>query len=52
MQEGMNHIGAMHIVNTRKGTYFLADTLFNRHPDRNTLYDIARLTYERVKFVN
>ena len=52
MQEGMNHICYMHIENKSKGNYFLDDTLFNRHPDSNTLYDIARLTYERVKFFN
>ena len=52
MRQGLKHIGAMHIVNTRKGTYFLADTLFNRHPDSDTLYDIAKLAHERVKFFN
>ena len=31
IREGLNH-GAMHIVNTKKGMLFLADTLFNRHP--------------------
>ena len=42
MQEGMNHIGAMHIVNTLKCPYFLAYTLFNRHHSTKTLYCIAR----------
>ena len=27
----------MHILNTKKGTYFIADTLINRHPDQNVL---------------
>ena len=50
IRDGMKHIAAMHIVNTKKGTYFLADTLFNRHPDGDTLIDITRLTYQTVKF--
>jgi malate dehydrogenase (oxaloacetate-decarboxylating)(NADP+) len=35
------HFGTMHILNSKKGTYFLADTLINRHPDTSTLIDIA-----------
>lgn len=50
IREGLNHIAAMHIMNTKKGTYFIADTLYNRHPDTNTLIDIAKLTYDTVKF--
>lgn len=50
IREGVKHIAAMHIVNTKKGTFFLADTLFNRHPDTETLIDITRLTYQAVKF--
>ncbi len=52
VREGLNHIAAMHILNTKKGTYFLADTLFNRHPDTETLIDVAKLTYNTVKFFN
>ena len=52
IREGYNHIGAMHIVNTKKGVLFLADTLFNRHPDSDTLIDIARLAKSTVKFFN
>ncbi|MCE5179837.1 MAG: NADP-dependent malic enzyme [Porphyromonadaceae bacterium] len=52
IREGLNHIGAMHIVNTKKGMLFLADTLFNRHPDTETLIDIARLANATVKFFN
>lgn len=44
--------GTMHILNTKKGTYFIADTLINRHPDQNVLYDIARLCAQAVKFFN
>ncbi len=50
IREGLNHIGAMHIVNTKKGMLFLADTLFNRHPDTEALIDIARLANATVKF--
>jgi len=50
IREGLNHIGAMHIVNTKKGVLFLADTLFNRHPDTDALIDIARLANATVKF--
>ncbi len=50
IRDGLNHIGAMHIVNTKKGVLFLADTLFNRHPDTEALIDIARLANATVKF--
>lgn len=46
------HFGTMHIVNSKKGLYFIADTLINRHPDSETIYDIARLTAQSVKFFN
>ncbi len=52
IRDGLGHIGAMHIVNTKKGMLFLADTLFNRHPDTETLIDIARLADATVKFFN
>jgi malate dehydrogenase (oxaloacetate-decarboxylating)(NADP+) len=50
IRDGLNHIAAMHIMNTKKGTYFIADTLYNRHPNTETLIDIAKLTYDTVKF--
>lgn len=46
------HFGTMHILNSKKGTYFLADTLINRHPDTETVIDIARLSEQTVKFFN
>lgn len=52
IREGLKHIGAMHIMNTKKGVFFLADTLFNRRPGTETLIDIAKLTYNAVKFFN
>lgn len=50
IRDGFDHFGAMHIVTNPKGTFFLADTLINRHPDTNVLVDIARLTHDAVKF--
>jgi len=52
IRDGLKHIGAMHIMNTKKGTFFLADTLFNRHPTTETLIDVAKLTHNTVKFFN
>jgi malate dehydrogenase (oxaloacetate-decarboxylating)(NADP+) len=44
--------GTMHILNTKKGVFYIADTLINRHPDENVLTDIARLSAHTVKFFN
>ncbi|MDR2840968.1 MAG: NADP-dependent malic enzyme [Paludibacter sp.] len=52
IRDGGKHIGAMHIVNTKKGTFFLADTLINRHPNAETLIEVAELAYNTVKFFN
>ncbi len=52
IRDGIDHIGAMHILNTKTGILFLADTLFNRHPDTDALVDIARLANFTVKFFN
>ena len=42
----------MHMINSKKGIYFIADTLINRHPDKQTLLDIAKLTANTVRFFN
>ena len=52
IQPGYKHFGTMHILNSKKGTYFLADTLINRHPNTETLTDIARLSEQTVRFFN
>ena len=52
IKPGYDHFGAMHILNSKKGTYFIADTLINRHPGTETLVDVARLAEETVKFFN
>ena len=50
IREGFKHFGTMHILNSKKGTYFLADTLINRHPGTDTLVDIAKLADKTVRF--
>lgn len=52
IQPGYNTFGTMHILNSKKGTYYIADTLINRHPDENILVDIAKLSAHTVRFFN
>ena len=52
LQEGFDHFATMHILNSKKGTYFVADTLINRSPDTKTLVDIARLSEKALHFFN
>ncbi len=52
IQPGYKHFGTMHILNSKKGTFFIADTLINRHPDTDTLTDVARLAANTVRFFN
>lgn len=47
-----NTFATMHILNTKKGVFFIADTLINRHPDQNVLVDIAKLSANTVRFFN
>ena len=47
-----NHFGTVHILNSKRGTYYIADTLINRNPDREALKDIARLTADSIRFFN
>ena len=46
------NFGAMHIINSPKGTYYIADTLVNESPDADTLVDIAKLAATAVRFFN
>jgi len=46
------HFGTMHIINSPKGTFYLADTLVNENPDTDTLIDIAKLAATAVRFFN
>ena len=52
MQEGYSTFATMHIINSKKGTLFVADTLINRAPELETIIDIARLTEKSVRFFN
>ncbi len=52
LRPGTNHFAAMHILQTKRGTFFIADTLINRWPNTDTLIDIAKLTDNAVKFFN
>ena len=47
-----NHFATMHILNSKRGTYYIADTLVNRHPDKETIKDVARLTADAIRFFN
>jgi malate dehydrogenase (oxaloacetate-decarboxylating)(NADP+) len=46
------HFGTMHIINSPKGTYYIADTLVNENPDREALLDISKLVATAVRFFN
>ena len=47
-----NHFGTMHIINSPKGTLFLADTLINNNPNTEELVDLAKLSAKAVGFFN
>ncbi|MDR0230845.1 MAG: NADP-dependent malic enzyme [Dysgonamonadaceae bacterium] len=50
IQAGYSNFGALHIITGKKGTFFLADTLINRHPTTEVLKDITRLAHHAVSF--
>lgn len=50
IREGYRHFATMHIINGKKGTFFLADTLINRHPSTETLVDVVRLAADTSHF--
>ena len=50
IRDGYKTFAAMHILIGNKGTFFLADTLINRHPTTNVLHDVAKLAVEGVQF--
>ncbi len=41
---------SMHIMNTKKCTFFLTDTQVNKQMDADTLFDVARLTRNSVEY--
>lgn len=52
IKSGYEHFATMHILNSKKGTFFIGDTLINRHPGTNTLVDVARLMEGAVRVFN
>lgn len=44
------HFAALHILETRRGTFFLADTQVNPHPDADTLVEIGRMLRHSIDF--
>ena len=52
IQPEYKHFGTMHIINSKKGVLYLADTLINRLPDKDVLVDMARLAANTVRFFN
>jgi len=50
LQPQYKHFAAMHIVQTKKGPYFLADTLINRWPEEDVLIEIVKLSHDTVKY--
>ncbi|MCM1020815.1 MAG: NADP-dependent malic enzyme [Muribaculum sp.] len=44
------HFATMHILNTKQGVYFLADTMINDTIDERTLLDITRLARNGVEY--
>ena len=52
IRKEFKHFGTMHIINSPKGTLYLADTLVNEDPDTDTLSDIAKLSVQAVEFFN
>ncbi len=50
IKPGYNHFATLHIVNTKRGVLFLADTMVNQHVDEEALFDICRLVREAVEY--
>ena len=46
------HFATMHIINSPKGTLYIADTLINNDPAAKELIDITRLSATAVRFFN
>jgi len=50
IRQSYSHFASMHIINTKRGTFFLTDTQVNKNCDAETLLDIARLTRNSVEY--
>ena len=49
LQPCCKYAAGMHIVSTKKGTYFLSDTTVNSHPSAETLEYVTVLTHDAVR---
>lgn len=47
-----NHFATMHIMTTKRGTYFIADTAVNNINSEETLYDVAQMAKYAVEYFN
>ncbi len=45
-----DHFATMHILNTKKGVFYLADTMVNHDMDEQTLLDVTRLARNSVEY--
>lgn len=52
IQDGFDTFGTIHIINTKNGPLYLADTLINPNPDENDLVNLAVLAEKKVEFFN
>lgn len=52
IQDGFETFGTIHIINTKNGPLYLADTLINPNPDENDLVNLAVLAEKKVEFFN
>lgn len=50
IRPGFKTFATMHILNTKRGIFFLSDTMINEHTDAQVLTDIARLTAGAVEY--
>ena len=46
------NFGTMHIINSPKGTLYIADTMVNNNPDTDDLVELAKLSARSVRFFN
>lgn len=50
IRPGFNTFATLHIINTKRGVMFMADTMINKQIDKQTLIDITRLTKGAVEY--
>ncbi|MBD5202564.1 MAG: NADP-dependent malic enzyme [Bacteroidales bacterium] len=50
IRKGFNHFATMHVLETKRGTFFMADTMVNGDADESALMDITRLAKDAVEF--